>query len=277
MSLIIILLALLLERVAVFIRPIREHRWFEHYSQKINKVARGNAYLSLSLSVVSVLVIVFLLHEVLSQFSFGWVGWIFDLMVLFYCLGNTHLRVQIRECYEQIELGNTESARALLLENFGLVETGEITPHVLLKAFYHVSLQHVFSVLFWFVVLGPVGAVLYRMVQKLSVYHIEEVTKKVQLLADRVLFVLDWVPARLLALGFCLAGHFTDIFAEWRKTFKTGIKEAYQVLYSCGYVAVRTHAHSETVLVLTQFDEAYYLVCRALFIWLVVLALIILF
>jgi membrane protein required for beta-lactamase induction len=277
MSLIIILLALLLERMAVFIHPIREHHWLEHYSQKITIMVRKNPYLSLPLSIIPVVAIIFLAHEALTRFSFGWASWIFDLIVLLYCLGNTHLRVQIRECYQQLECGNVESARALLLEHFDVVESGDLTPYVLMKGFYRASLQRVFAILFWFVVLGPVGAVLYRMVQKLSIYYVEGMMEKMQTLANRVTFVLDWIPARLLALSFCLAGHFTDIFTEWRKTFRTEIKETYQVLYSCGHIAIRVDAHPDAALVLTQFEEAYYLVCRSLFIWLVVLALIILF
>lgn len=282
MSLVIILLALLVERLAVFIHPIRDHHWFEHYSQKITGMAGKNAYLGLIFSVTPVLIVVFFAHVFLSKISFGWVSWIFDLVTLVYCLGNTHLRVQIRECYEQIELGNIESARALLLEHFDVEETGEITPYILMKAFYRASLQRVFSILFWFVILGPVGAVLYRAVQKLSVYSPEETTAKVSALANRITFVLDWIPARLLALSFCLAGHFMDVFTEWRATFKTSKADTYQVLYNCGHIAIRADRPTninwlESAVVLAQFDEAYYLVCRSLFIWLVVLALIILF
>lgn len=277
MSLIIILLALLIERMAVFIHSIRDHHWFEHYSQKITIMVGKNAYLGLLLSVIPIIVIIFLVHIALTKFSFGWASWIFDLIVLVYCLGNTHLRIQVRECYEQIELGNVESARALLLEHFDVLETGEITPYLLMTAFYRASLQRVFSILFWFVILGPVGAVLYRMIQKLSVYHNSEVMASIQAFANTITIVLDWVPARLLALSFCLAGHFMDIFTQWRATFKSGIKNTYQVLYSCGHIAIRADEVVDNAVVLAQFDEAYYLVCRSLFIWLVVLALIILF
>lgn len=277
MSLVIILLALLVERLAVFIHPIRDHHWFEHFSQKITVMVRKNAYLGLLLSIIPVLIVVFFVHMFLSNISFGWASWIFDLVILIYCLGNTHLRVQVRECYEQIELGNMESARALLLEHFDVEESGEITPSILMKAFYRASLQRVFSILFWFVVLGPVGAVLYRAIQKLSVYVSEDTMDKVRRLANRITFILDWIPARLLALSFCLAGHFMDVFTEWRATFKTSKRDTYQVLYTCGHIAIRADAHPEAAVVFAQFDEAYYLVCRSLFIWLVILALIILF
>ena len=277
MSLVIILLALLIERLAGFLHPIRDHHWFEHYSRKITVMVRKNAYLSVLLSVVPVLIVVFFAHLFLAAISFGWASWIFDLVILVYCLGNTHLRVQVRECYEQIELGNIESARALLLEHFDVEEAGEITPYILMKAFYRASLQRVFSILFWFIVFGPVGAVLYRAIQKLSVYSSEDTMTRVNVLANRMTFVLDWIPARLLALSFCLAGHFMDVFTEWRATFKTGKSDTYQVLYNCGHIAIRADTQPETAVVLAQFDEAYYLVCRSLFIWLVVLALVILF
>jgi len=283
MSLVIILLALLIERLAVFIHPIRNHHWLEHYAQKITIMVRKNAYLGLLFSVIPILAVVFCAHIFLSRFSFGWAGWIFDLVILVYCLGNTHLRIQIRECYEQLELGNVESARALLLEHFDVEEPGAITSYVLMKAFYRAALQRIFSILFWFIVFGPVGAVLYRSVQKLSVYTAEGTMDKVEILANKVTFLLDWIPARLLALSFCLAGHFMEVFTEWRAAFKVGIKDTYQVLYNCGHIAIRADGSNENaalpdaVVVFEQFYEAYHLVCRSLFIWLVVLALVILF
>lgn len=283
MSLVIILLALLIERLAIFIRPVRSHRWFEHYVQKITAATGGRPYLSLPLSIIPLLVLVFLAHLLLSKLSFGWAAWIFDLVVLIYCLGNTHLRRRAQECYEQVEQGNMESARSLLFEYFDVEETGAITTNVLMRAFYRASLQRIFAILFWFVVLGPTGAVLYRLLHKLSVYSSDESMVGAKFLSTQAAFILDWVPARLLALSFCLAGNFMDVFTQWRATFKAKINETYQILYCCGHAAIGVDVNDhkineqETAVVYAQFDEAYHLVCRALFIWLVAFALMILF
>lgn len=283
MSLIIVLLALLIERLAVFIHPMRSYRWFEHYAQKIAVMVKGRAYLSLPISLLPVLVIVFFIHLLLAQLTFGWAAWIFDLVVLVYCLGNTHLRTQAQECYEQVAQGNMESARTLLFEYFDVEESGDVTINVIMRAFYRASLQRVFAILFWFVILGPVGAVLYRLVHKLSIYSADETMVSTKILSNQAAFILDWIPARLLALSFCLAGNFMDVFTEWRATFQSKIKETYQVLYRCGHAAIGMEkdeqklAALEPEMVKGQFDDAYYLVCRALFIWLVALALIILF
>lgn len=278
MSLIIILLALLVERLAAFIHPIRNHHWLEHYTQKVTLMVGKRAYVSLPLTVVPILAVVFVVHFLLLKVSFGWAAWLYDLVVLVYCLGNTHLRLRAQECYEQVTLGNVESARSMLLEYFDVEEAGEITPFVLMHAFYRAALQRIFAILFWFIILGPVGAVLYRVLHKLSVYVSEEgAMGQVKSLSNQATFLMDWIPARLLALSFCLAGNFMDVFTEWRSTFKASIKETYPVLYRCGHVAIRADETLEPAAVYAQFDEAYHLVCRSLFIWLVALALIILF
>lgn len=277
MSLIIVLLALLAERMAVFIHPWREHHWFEYFSQNIAKRISSNPYFAFSFSLFPIIFCVFIVHLLLMRFSFGWASWIFDLLVLIYCLGNTHLRLQVRECYDYVEKNDQEKAQALLWQYFDVLEKERVTPYLLMKACYRASLQRIFSILFWFILLGPMGAILYRFTQKLSVYGLDRPTDKLRKLAEKLTFILDWVPARLLALSFCLAGHFTSIFNEWRISFKSGISDTYQVLYTCGHIAVSARDSVDTDFVLAQFDEAYYLICRSLFIWLVVLALVILF
>lgn len=277
MSLVIILLALLIERIALFIHPIRDHYWFERYSQKLARLMRKNGYLSLLLGVLPLILGVYLAHVFLARISFGWPSWIFDLFILVYCLGNTHLHIQTRECYEEIDAGNVERAKDLLREHFDFFEPTDVTASMLLKAFYRASLQRIFSILFWFVLLGPAGAILYRLLQKLSIYREDDIIPNTYRFAERLTDLLDWVPARLLAFTFCLAGHFMDIFTKWRANCTLGIKNPHNILYECGYVAVNANDSVTKTVVLSQFDEAYYLVCRSLFIWLVVLALVILF
>lgn len=76
------------------------------------------------------------------------------------------------------------------------------------------SLERLFSVLFWFFLLGPVGALFYRLCVELA-QDKDSVETGVAEAARAVLAVLDWAPARLLAGGFILAGSFEDGVAAW--------------------------------------------------------------
>ncbi|NQZ05884.1 MAG: regulatory signaling modulator protein AmpE [Algicola sp.] len=72
------------------------------------------------------------------------------------------------------------------------------------------------AVLFWFVSLGPAGAVLYCMVRESaddSDHSISELFTDNQL--DKALHILDWLPARVCTAGYLLIGHFTKSAGIW--------------------------------------------------------------
>lgn len=76
----------------------------------------------------------------------------------------------------------------------------------------------VFGVLFWFAVLGPAGAVLFRTSDVLRRTALGEARDHAEVVeaALKLQSVLDWAPARLLALSYGLAGSFDDAFRGWR-------------------------------------------------------------
>jgi AmpE protein len=72
------------------------------------------------------------------------------------------------------------------------------------------------AVLFWFVCLGPAGAVLYCMVRESaddSDHSISELFGENQL--NKVLHILDWLPARVCTAGYLLIGDFTKSAGIW--------------------------------------------------------------
>ncbi len=72
------------------------------------------------------------------------------------------------------------------------------------------------AVLFWFVCLGPAGAVLYCMVRESaddSDNSISELFGENQLY--RALHILDWLPARVCTAGYLLIGDFTRSAGIW--------------------------------------------------------------
>jgi adenosylcobinamide-phosphate synthase len=79
------------------------------------------------------------------------------------------------------------------------------------------SHRHVFGVLFWYTVLpGPCGAVLYRFAVLLR-EHWETRLDVFGEASRKAFYVLDWVPARLTAIGFAVVGNFEDALYGWRQ------------------------------------------------------------
>lgn len=94
------------------------------------------------------------------------------------------------------------------------------------------SYRQVFATLFWFTVLpGPAGAVLYRVAALLATEWRSgaegmETTPMAQARAvfggpaRELLWLLDWMPARLTALSFAIVGDFEDAALCWRTQAK---------------------------------------------------------
>jgi AmpE protein len=72
------------------------------------------------------------------------------------------------------------------------------------------------AVLFWFVCLGPAGAVLYCMVRESaddSDKNVSDIIPSTQM--QKLLHILDWLPARVCSAGYLLIGNFSKAAGIW--------------------------------------------------------------
>ena len=79
--------------------------------------------------------------------------------------------------------------------------------------------RYVLGPVFWFVVLGPVGPVVYRLADLLAVRWgrlIEPERRAFAFFAERAFAWIDWLPARVTAASFSIAGNFEDAAYCWR-------------------------------------------------------------
>ena len=85
--------------------------------------------------------------------------------------------------------------------------------------------NRLFAVIFWFVLLGPLGAWTYRvtdLVRRRAVFiatHEEESSGMPERLRDAATVLhgwLAWIPARLTAIGYAAAGNFDTALGAWR-------------------------------------------------------------
>ncbi len=142
--------------------------------------------------------------------------------------------------------------------------------------------------LFWFCVLGPFGAVLYR----LSVLAVER--EDVQLAHDTAngaktwLAILEWPATQLVAMALALVGNFDSVVAAWREDGAFGLDG--RLLANAARASVRSEiaeeaadyaesgvsasaAIAEVFGELPELRDAMSLVWRILVLWLAIIAL----
>ncbi len=160
-----------------------------------------------------------------------WLALSVNVVTLYFTLGFRQFSHRFTEI--QIALGNGDVAtaqRELTQWKAGAEEgfaATELEPDELVRQSVEYGLQlahrHVFGVLFWFVLLpGPTGPILFRLAEYLGRRWNRAPTGVLPAdrfgeFARRAFAWIDWLPARLTALGFAIVGDFEGAVYCWRK------------------------------------------------------------
>lgn len=151
-------------------------------------------------------------------------GLVFNVGVLYFTMGFRQFSHYFTDIQLALRMGETDRARQLLADWRGTgadrlaaadvarlaIEQGIIASH-----------RHVFAPLLWYLVLGPAGAVFYRlglgMAQRWSrtILPNGEAGQFGQF-AHEAFQAIDWLPARLTAMTFAVVGDFEDAVYCWR-------------------------------------------------------------
>lgn len=141
-------------------------------------------------------------------------------LVLFLCLGPRDLADDVKLWLDARAAGDKLSAdrlARLLLKGPGRYGDDE-TPHPrgLLGALFIQSHERLFGVLLWFFAFGISGAVFYRLVSRLPRLLMETEESPAAEAAETLHALAAWVPARVTAALFGLAGSLDDAIKEYR-------------------------------------------------------------
>ncbi len=192
-------------------------RWIEH---RLNAGETSHGAIAWALAVVPVLAGVTLVYALLDGIS-PVLGWLWNVAVLYFTLGFKYFSDDAERTARLLRAGDLDGAREQLgtwrgadASQFDADELARITIEKVTTA----SHRQMFGVLFWFVLLapfGPAGAVLFRaasiLVRRWSDSH-----GLFGLFARRAFHVVNWLPARLTALTYAVAGNFEDATYCWR-------------------------------------------------------------
>ncbi|SFF51405.1 AmpE protein [Fontimonas thermophila] len=220
MTLIGILLALGLERMLGHLHGFRQPLLFLTAMRRLQAVLPAGLWRSplLPLGVVA-------LPTVAVGWAFGQIeGPIVDLIlsagVLLLCLGPRDLAADVHDWLRARADGDVVRAAQIARALQRGPEPDE-THRSLTGALFIQSHEKLFGVLLWFFVFGPAGAVAYRLASRLPRYLAETVPESSALaVADALHAGLAWLPARITALLYGLAGSLDDALLAWRRLLR---------------------------------------------------------
>ncbi|MGI9270918.1 MAG: regulatory signaling modulator protein AmpE [Woeseiaceae bacterium] len=234
MNLIALLLGLIVERLATKLFHLRRLRWLDRLIdagfRQAQKVANWPALVPVIvlalLLVLPVAAITVLLGKTLAGLPY--MG--FAILVLFFSFGPKDIGEDVDEYCQALEDGDEErirqTAKAIVEGDVPDDELQRI--HKVEESVCVQANNRLFAVIFWFIVLGPLGplgAWAYRvtdLIRRRAVFTAtrdESEDSTTAMFRDAAILLhgwLAWVPARLTALGYAAAGHFDAALGAWR-------------------------------------------------------------
>ncbi len=145
-----------------------------------------------------------------------------DLVLLYLAIGWRSLGEHAIQVHDALASGNLTRARQAVSYLVSR-DTTDINEAAVAKATVESVLENgndaLFGALFWYLVAGAPGVLLYRLTNTLDAmwgYRTERY-RRFGWAAARLDDLLNWAPARLTALSYALAGHFTQALACWRQ------------------------------------------------------------
>jgi membrane protein required for beta-lactamase induction len=301
MKLLALLIGLLIERLATRFFHLRELRWFDRViDDGFQQVARLHKWPALIpvLMLATILVLpVLIVRLSLGDSLFGFPYLLLAVFVLFFSLGPKDIGEDIDEYCGALEAGDEEriSASVKAMTEAELPDEVSERTQRFEEAVCIQANNRLFAVIFWFVVLGPVGAWAYRVTDLVRRRAVFNATRDVapndgeaaaSATVDRFLQAagqlhggLAWIPARLTAIGFGLAGSFDSAKSAWRSSAADQTlslsEHSEQLLARVGAAALALHkleGESDTERAVRGAAAASGMVFRLLFIWAAVIA-----
>ena len=234
MSFFAILFALLIEQVRPLARANPIHTglrsWARWVAGNFDAGKAHHGWVAWGLAVLGPALATLVVHLLLVTYA----GWVFAMLwsvaVLYVTLGFRQFSHHFTNIRDALDAGDEAAARQLLAQ-WQQVDASELPRSEIVRHVIEYSVlaahRHVFGVLAWFSVLaafglGPAGAVLYRMGEFVCRYwhntakSEHPVSPALLSAASRAWASIDWLPARVTALGFAVVGSFEEAIDCWR-------------------------------------------------------------
>lgn len=223
MSLLAIIVGLLIERFYENIEELKKFGWFESFNTWLSDRFKGQGFMDSPVGVLAVLLPVVIgvaVVQALLAELLGLLAFLFAIAVLVYCLGPRNLSRQVTVYINARNNDDEEGAReaaAMILGEEAPQAVDAMDRRITEAVLCQIN-ERVLAVIFWFFILGPIGAVLYRLSNMLAkdTHAVERFGSSFIDAAVRLHAILAWLPARLTGWGYALMGDFAAARHNWQ-------------------------------------------------------------
>lgn len=273
MIFLVVLLVLLIDKLTDWRRDVQHDGPWLQLLRRVERNA-GTAprpWLSLSLLVLLPVLVLGLLLMALKPLAYGWLSLPLHLLVLLYSLGRGQGKLEFGAFRDAWRRGDDNAAALVAERDLGL--SAPDAPSLLRAVEGQLlwrSHQGFFAVIFWYVLLGPMAALAYRLLA-LTIEHSGSEAMRER--AGQLRHAFDWLPVRLLLVSFGLVGNFVAMNRTLLQDLLRWEPSASQLLAEGGPAAADLREPYEGEAGISRLDSLAALLVRTRMLWYAAIAL----
>lgn len=218
---------------------LRPETWFVPYAKllerSLNDGQARNGWIAWTLAVMLPAILISVLGCWLDDIShLG--GWLFTAFILYLMLDGRAFNASAEQIAASLHDFNIPQARQQLsawnqdnTEAYGAGEISRVTIETSLIYAHH----GLFAPIFWFVVAGPGGVMLYRLsglLNEVWKHHAEPSNPAV----SKAFRWLDWIPVRVTSICYAVVGDFEDAMYCWRTQAAEWMDQSQGIMLASG-------------------------------------------
>ena len=287
--------AIILGHVApAFAAGVRSHDWFGNWLRWLDERFPGEGAwrgrYGVVLALLPPVLLVALFQAALATPLLGLAGLLFGIAVLFYSWGPRDLDIDVEAI---VAAPDPASRREAALKLWPDPQRAVLDAPGMVSAVFTAAQRRWFGVLFWFLLLGAAGALLYRLVALAADGQEAHLLPAGTLSGARWLHALmDWPVGQLMTFAMALVGNFDTVVGAWKEHGGASFDMDAGFLAAAGRASVRAEVAEQAeeyieegltgpdlaqqLGELPELRDAMSLAWRVLLLWLAVLALFVL-
>lgn len=196
--------------------PLHNDHWFQQWQQKM-PLAPVGARIALTVGLPCLALLLVL--ELFGHWFWGMIELGLSVLVLMYAFGRGEYKQKLIAYSDAWREEHYESLPAIIQsvdpDYIPHVDEGVQQTHVAARdSFLYAGFSRLFVVLFWFVLLGPVAALFYRLLCLMQVQADDESLVVLRRLRQWI----EWPAGRLMGLTFAFVGDFGKAISSWMST-----------------------------------------------------------
>ena len=215
MEFIIVLVSAIIYRNSGTLAKFQRDDWLVPWSQTVDEFSipqRAKLLLLVGLPIVGAMFVFWFVGGAVL----GLLEFVLSLLLILYALGRFGFDEVLQRYISSMGHSDTQAALHSLAES-GYAEPSDDLVALHYEFEYELvynEFQRWFGVIFWFLVMGPVAALFYRLVRTYS-----DNWEELRIIES----VMEWVPVRLLGVSWALVGNFDDIPMRWEDSLEHGL------------------------------------------------------